>query len=158
MTCQNCDTQFDIWQIHMIFSESHATFDVTLFEIRIRMHHLFAWWCHDDVCCHVNFYSCISARVNCLEKSLFWYFSNFWGRGFLSIRSRGLFISNARNPLYKGSHKWQDNTSIQPCNPFFSGISRIQSCFWKFYIPNPTKIGRSKFVGVFGRGDRIHLE
>ena len=39
MTCQNCDIQFAIWQIHMTLSESHVTFDVALLEIRIRMHH-----------------------------------------------------------------------------------------------------------------------
>jgi hypothetical protein len=39
MTCQNCDTQFAIWQIYITLSESNVTFDVTLFEIRIRMHH-----------------------------------------------------------------------------------------------------------------------
>ena len=39
MTCQRCDTHFAIWQIHMTILESHATFDVTLFEIRIRMSH-----------------------------------------------------------------------------------------------------------------------
>ena len=26
----------------------------------------------------------------------------------------------------------------------------------EIYLPNPTKFGRSKFVGVFGIGDRIH--
>ena len=39
MTCQICDTHFAIWQIHMTILESHATFDVTLLEIRIRMYH-----------------------------------------------------------------------------------------------------------------------